>query len=198
MSLSAAPSVSVCSSDANRALFEGAAVEPVGGSASPGAELSSFASSSGCAPVPTPESVVADWSAENVGMEVGVDLSLAFEALALAAASRLACRMAAARGVSEGADGMVGAAVVLVFSETGGGCVEGDGAEGWVNVDGGGGGLEGVFVAEGVGVTAAAAFAEGLSEENRRFCFISPYSFHSSTSSRSYIPSEQAQSAMEV
>ena len=45
-----------------------------------------------------------------------------------------------------------------------------------------GGGLEGVFVEEGVGVEAA-----GGTSENIRFCLISPYSFHSSTSSRSYI-----------
>ena len=48
-----------------------------------------------------------------------------------------------------------------------------------VPTEGAGGGLEGVFVAEGVGVDIE------LGAENVRFSLISPYSFQSSTSSRS-------------
>ena len=49
-----------------------------------------------------------------------------------------------------------------------------------VPTEGAGGGFEGVFVAEGVGVDV------GLGVGNVRFSLISPYSFQSSTSSRSY------------
>ena len=92
------------------------------------------------------------------------------DCLAFAAASRLAWRIAVVSVVS---------VLVAAGAEPGRG-VEADvvGFEDEATIDGGG--LEGVFVAEGVGVEAA-----GGASEKMRFCLISPYSFHSSTSSRS-------------
>ena len=85
-------------------------------------------------------------------------LGLDLASAAFAAASRPARRMAVVRGV-EG-EVFVGLEGVRGVWETGGGA------------------LEGVFVVEGVGVEVE------MSEP--MFCFSSPYSFHSSISSRSW------------
>ena len=96
-------------------------------------------------------------SGDGLAAEIlGLDLASA----ALAAASRPARRMAVVRGVGVEGEVFVGLEGVTGVWETEGGA------------------LEGVFVVEGVGVEVE------MSEP--MFCFSSPYSFHSSISSRSW------------
>ena len=96
-------------------------------------------------------------SGDGLGAEIlGLDLASA----AFWAASRPARRMAVVRGVGVEGEVFVGLEGVKGVWETEGGA------------------LEGVFVVEGVGVEVE------MSEP--MFCFSSPYSFHSSISSRSW------------
>ena len=142
----------------------------MGGTAPPGAALSNLRSRSAALLEAAGRAVE-----DGTGFEGWMDCVLG--CLAFAAASRLAWRMAVVRGVS----------VLVVVVVVGAGAVRGveveevvvDGFEDAAAVDERG--LEGVDAVEGVGVDAAG----GPPSAKMRFCLISPYSFHSSTSSRS-------------
>lgn len=141
-------------------IADSADVVPLGGGRPVGAELLSL-------------SRVEEERFEGLGL---VEKETFLESLAFFAASWPAWRMARVRGVEiedcGGCRGVVGLDVDVDVEARG--CAEED--EGSCETeDEEGGGLEGVFAADGVGVDVA----------SEPMCsFISPYSFHSSTSSK--------------